>query len=349
MATGGPRRRRVVAVKGRCLWLLVVMAVGIGGCGGGSGKHSTATATAAEPTVLGGGIPKVVDRAQPVVVTVLTRGGVGSGVIYRADGIILTNEHVVRGNSSVEIAFADGRREAGHVLAADRDTDLALVRVGRNRLPVASFQTALPRVGALAVVLGSPLGFEKSVTAGIVSGLHRSIPGSARESAALVDLMQTDAPISPGNSGGAVVDGQGKVVGISEAYIPPEQGAVAIGFAIPAATAVNTADQLLKTGHVEHAFIGIQPAQLTPELAQELGIRETAGVLVYGVSPGGPADQSHIVAGDIIVAIDGKRLNTVEDLFSALRQKRPGDTVRLELTRDGRRETVEVRLSAKPQ
>lgn len=98
------------------------------------------------------------------------------------------------------------------------------------------------------------------VTAGIVSGLHRSIPGSARESAALVDMMQTDAPIFPGNSGGAVVDGQGRVIGISEAYIPPEQGAVAIGFAIPAATAVNIADQLLKTGRVEHAFIGIQPA-----------------------------------------------------------------------------------------
>jgi S1-C subfamily serine protease len=299
--------------------------------------------------VVAGGIPQIVDRVEPEVVTVLTQTGVGSGVIYRSGGIILTNEHVVRGHRSVEIAFADGRREPGRVTAADPDTDLALVRVDRSGLPAASFQTGLPRVGALAVVLGSPLGFEKSVTAGIVSGLHRSIPGSARESAALIDLMQTDAPISPGNSGGAVVDGQGKVIGISEAYIPPEAGAVAIGFAIPAATAVNVADQLLKTGHVEHAFIGIQPAQLTPQLAQELGIRETAGILVYGVTSGGPADQAHIAPGDILVALAGKPLTSVEDLFTALRPKRPGETVTLELVRGGKRESVNVRLSDKPQ
>jgi S1-C subfamily serine protease len=337
----------------RGLWLVIALAVGLGGCGGGSSKHSSsapaATSSATEAPALKGGIPEIVDRVEPEVVTVLTRGGVGSGVIYRSNGIILTNEHVVRGSSIVELAFADGRREPGQVIAADPDTDLALVRVHRSGLPAAAFQTALPRVGALAVVLGSPLGFEKSVTAGIVSGLHRSIPGSATESAALVDLMQTDAPISPGNSGGAVVDGHGRVIGISEAYIPPEQGAVAIGFAIPAATAVNVADQLLKSGHVEHAFIGIQPAQLTPQLAQELGIRETSGILVYSVTPGGPAAQARIAPGDILVAIGGKPLATVEDLFTALRSKRPGDTVRVELVRGGKRESVDVRLSNKPQ
>jgi serine protease DegQ len=134
------------------------------------------------------------------------------------------------------------------VIAEDVDTDLALVRVQRRDLPTASFQTTLPQVGALDVVLGSPLGFSNTVTAGIVSGLHRSIPGSAQESAALVDLLKTDAPISPGNSGGAVVDAQGKVIGITDAYIPPQQGAVAIGFAIPAASAVSVANQLLEKG-----------------------------------------------------------------------------------------------------
>jgi len=345
--------RRMAGGSARRRWLAVAVAVTLGltGCGGGSSGHSAtrALSAASEAPVLAGGIPQIVDRVEPEVVTVLTPSGVGSGVIYRSNGIILTNEHVVRGITDVEIAFADGRREPGRVIAADPDTDLALVRVGRDGLPAAKFETTLPPVGALAVVLGSPLGFQKSVTAGIVSGLHRSIPGSARESAALIDLMQTDAPISPGNSGGAVVDGQGRVIGISEAYIPPEQGAVAIGFAIPAATAVSVANQLLKTGHVEHAFIGIQPAQITPELAQELGIRQTAGVLVYGVSPGGPAAQARIAPGDILVAIDGKSLATVEDLFTALRQKRPGDTIALELMRGGRRERVDVRLSNKPQ
>jgi serine protease DegQ len=333
-----------------CLAVVLVLA----GCGGSS-KHTSsnqgpAAPAAAEAGLVSGGIPKIVERVEPQVVTVLTQGGgVGSGVIYRSGGVVLTNEHVVRGHTSAEIAFADGRRERGEVTAADPDTDLALVRVNRKDLPAAQFQTTLPPVGALAVVLGSPLGFEKSVTAGIVSGLHRSIPGSAHESAALVDLVQTDAPISPGNSGGAVVDGQGRVIGISEAYIPPEQGAVAIGFAIPAATAVSVADQLLKNGHVEHTFIGIQPAQLSAEQAQELGLRQANGVLVYGVTGGGPADEAHIQPGDIITAIANKPLKSVEDLFGELRRHRPGQTVTVQLIRDGKSKTVDVRLSAKPQ
>jgi serine protease DegQ len=145
------------------------------------------------------------------------------------------------------------------------------------------------------------------------------------------------------------VDGQGRVIGISEAYIPPEQGAVAIGFAILAATAVSVAEQLLKTGHVEHAFIGIQPAQLTPELAQELGIHQSSGVLVYGVSRAGPAERAHVAPGDILVGLAGRPLNTVEDLFTALRQHRPGQTVKLELIRNGRGETVGIHLSATAQ
>lgn len=337
---------------------ILAAALGIGalvlaGCGAADKQPKPTSSPAPPPAVAAppatAGIPKIVERVQPQVVTILTRGGLGSGVIYRSDGVILTNEHVIRGNNGVEVAFADGRREPGHVIGADTETDLALVRVDRKDLPAASFQTALPPVGSLAVVLGSPLGFEKSVTAGIISGLHRSIPGSARDSTALVDLMQTDAPISPGNSGGAVVDGQGRVIGISEAYIPPEQGAVAIGFAIPAATAVSVADQLLATGRVEHAFIGIQPAQLTPQLAQELGLQQSSGVLVYGVTRGGPADQAHIVPGDILVAIGGKPLRSVEDLFTALRQRGPGDTLALELIRDGKRATVNVHVAAKPQ
>lgn len=333
----------------------VALSILLAACGGGGSTHSSPAATAPPPKTSNqpadsfAAIPQVVQTVQPQVVTVLTGQGVGSGVIYRANGIILTNEHVVGTNQTVQIAFADGRREPGRVLAVDRDTDLAIVKVDRDGLPAATFQPKLPPVGALAIVLGSPLGFEKTVTAGIVSGLHREIPGSARESSALVDLMQTDAPISPGNSGGAVVNGQGQVIGIAEAYIPPEQGAVAIGFAIPAATAVSVADQLLKNGHVKHAFIGIQPAQLTPELAQKLGIKESTGVLVYAVTRGGPADQAHIQPGDVLIKLGDKPIETVEDLFSALRRHQPGQTVSIELARGGRQQTVQVRLSDKPQ
>lgn len=346
--------RSAPARRARLPAIVLLVSAALAGCGGGSSNHSSGSAVARPPaaqaaSLLAGGIPQIVKRVQPEVVTVLTPGGVGSGVIYRADGVILTNEHVVGSHQSVEIAFADGRRQQGKVIATDPDTDLALVRVDRHGLPAASFATTQPPVGALAVVLGSPLGFQKSVTAGIVSALHRSIPGSAQQSRALIDLMQTDAPISPGNSGGAVVDGQGRVIGISEAYIPPEQGAVAIGFAIPAATAVSVADQLLKTGHVQHAFIGIQPAQLTPELARELRLKETTGVLVYAVTPDGPADHAGIAPGDIIIGIAGKPVRTVEDLFVALRQHRPGDTVTVKLIHDGSQGQAQVRLSDKPQ
>jgi S1-C subfamily serine protease len=333
--------------------VLVAGAFALEGCGGSTKSPpvntAPASAAATQTPATTTGIPKLVERVQPQVVTVLTGGGLGSGVIYRSDGIILTNEHVIRGHDSVQIAFADGRREAGKVIAGDVDTDLALVRVDRRGLPAATFQTALPPVGSQAIVLGSPLGFDKSVTAGIISGLHRSIPGSARESSALVDLMQTDAAISPGNSGGAVVNAEGRVIGISEAYIPPEQGAVAIGFAIPAATAVNVANQLLEKGHAQHAFIGLQPAQLTPQLAQELGLKQSSGVLVYDVGRGGPAEKAGIEPGDVLISAAGKRLTSVEDLFVALRDHRPGQTITLERVHDGNQETVDVLLSDKPQ
>jgi S1-C subfamily serine protease len=161
--------------------------------------------------------------------------------------------------------------------------------------------------------------------------------------------MQTDAPISPGNSGGAVVDAQGRVIGISEAYIPPEQGAVAIGFAIPAATAVSVANQLLEKGHAQHAFIGIQPAQLTPQVAQQLGVQQSSGVLVYGVNRGGPADVAGIEPGDILVSAAGRQLSTVEDLFAELRQHKPGEKLSLGRVHAGNQAKISVLLSAKPQ
>jgi S1-C subfamily serine protease len=139
------------------------------------------------------------------------------------------------------------------------------------------------------------------------------------------------------------------VIGISEAYIPPEQGAVAIGFAIPAATAVSVANQLLEKGHAEHAFIGIQPAQLTPQVAKQLGVHQSSGVLVYGVNRGGPADVAGIEPGDILISAAGRQLSTVEDLFAALRQHKPGEKLSLERVRAGQQGTVSVLLSPKPQ
>jgi serine protease DegQ len=295
------------------------------------------------------GVADVVSRSAPSVVTVLVNGGNGSGVIYSEDGLILTNEHVVRGNRSVEIAFADGQRVAGAVQAVDEVTDLALVQAKRRNLPAAEFERKLPAVGSVAVVIGAPLGFQNSVTAGIVSGLHREIPGSASQGQSLVDLLQTDAPISPGNSGGAVFNRDGHVIGISEAYIPPQEGAVSLGFAIPAATAVDVAEQLRSKGRAEHAFAGLVPTAITPEMAQELGLTSTEGTIVADVAPGGPAGRAGVQPGDIITAVNDKPTPTPEDFLAEIRAHRPGDAVTFDLRRPGgKEEQARLTLSARP-
>lgn len=313
--------------------------------------EATGSATgSAAPALPGSGtggldqVPGVATKLEPSVVTVLVSGGLGSGVVYTAEGLIVTNEHVVRGNNQVQIAFADGQRVPGTVTATDAVTDVALVQSSRRNLPPARFQTKLPQVGSLAVVLGSPLGFENTVTAGVISGLHREIPGSAQQGQSLVDLLQTDAPISPGNSGGAVANAAGEVVGISEAYIPPQAGAVALGFAIPAATAVDVAEQLQRNGRVEHAFAGLVPASITPEIAARLGLPSTDGVIVAQVSPNGPAAKAGITSGDVITAVDGKPTRTPEEFLAALRARRPGDTMTVTVRQPGRGDR-DVRLT----
>jgi S1-C subfamily serine protease len=333
----------------------------LGACGSTSQQTATApTSGAPRPAALQAdsskGIPQIVQRVQPSIVTIFTEQstgraatsqGVGSGVIYRADGIILTNHHVVAGASRTVVALADGTRVPGRVIATDPDTDLAVIRVDRGGLQAAEFHKPLPQVGELAVVLGSPLGFEKTVTAGIVSGLHRSIPGSASETRALVDLIQTDAAISPGNSGGAMVDAGGRVLGISVAYVPPQQGAVAVGFAIPAETATRVADELLEHGRVRHAYLGLQPAALTAEIARELHV-SGGGVLVYGLAPDGPAAKAGIRPGDVLTAIGTQKISNVEELFAALRQHEPGKRVAISYVRDGETATAQAQITDRP-
>jgi S1-C subfamily serine protease len=229
------------------------------------------------------------------------------------------------------------------VEATDPLTDLALLRVDRNDLPEATFADELPRVGELAIALGNPLGFEKTATAGIVSGLHRAIP-SGGQTPALVDLIQTDAPISPGNSGGALVNAEGEVIGINVAYIPPEARAVALGFAIPAPTVTSVIEQLEEDGEVEHAFLGVRPTDLTPQVTEQLGIDADSGVVALEVTPGSGADEAGLEEGDVIVALEGTRVAIVEDLLGALRQRSPGDEVTLTIVRDGERRQVTATL-----
>jgi serine protease DegQ len=307
------------------------------------------SANASAQAAAAGDIPGVVRKVEPSVVTIAHDQGTGSGVVWSKDGVVVTNAHVVGDVERVEVAFFDGRRADGRVRATDPDTDLAVVDVERGDLQPATFQETLPAVGELAVAMGSPLGFQNTITAGIISGLHREIPGSAEQGIrSLVDLIQTDAAISPGNSGGALVNGQGEVVGINVAYIPPEQGAVAIGFAIPGATAVDIVGQLLRNGRATHTYLGIQPGQVTRDVAAQLGLDRARGVVVLEVGEGTPAAEGGLQPGDVIVGMDDATIDTVEDLFGELRQRRPGTQARVTYIRDGRSQEATVTLAESP-
>ena len=295
-----------------------------------------------------GRIPALVEQVQPSVVSIAARGGEGesegSGVIWDDQGTIVTNRHVVAGAQQVEVVLASGDRIPAEVEAATEDFDLAVLRVDRDGLPAAEIADELPAVGELAVAMGNPLGFENTVTAGIVSGLHRQIP-SGGQTPALVDLIQTDAPISPGNSGGALVGRDGEVIGINVAYLPPsETGAVSLGFAIPAPTATQVVEQLLETGRVELAYLGVRPIQVTPELAEEFDLAVDEGVAVEVVEEDSAAARAGVEEGDVIVELANEPITRVEDLFAQLRQRRPGESVTLTVVRDGDRRQLNVTL-----
>lgn len=300
-----------------------------------------------------GMVPQVVTKVEPSVVTIVSRIGLGSGVIYRADGTIVTDAHVVENQqkqpfSTVQVQFADGKRASAKVLGVDEVTDVAVIKADRTGLPAATFNNNLPVVGALAVVMGSPLGLEETVTAGIISSLHRNQPPSKEAPQGLIDLIQTDAPISPGNSGGAVSNADSQVVGLSEAYLPPSSGAVAIGFVTPAATVTSVADQLLSNGKVKHAFLGLQPADITPQVAQQFHLPTTSGALVVQVQQGGPAGRAGIQVGDVITKMGSTDIGSVTDLLAALRKQQPGATLPVVVHRGSASKTLTVTLGNRP-
>ena len=281
--------------------------------------------------------------------------GLGSGVIYSEDGYVVTNDHVVRGASGVEVAFADGSTAPAEVVGADPNSEIAVVKVDRDALPAATFKTdEPPLVGQLAVAIGSPAGFEATVTSGVVSAVGRDFPpeltgGDVQARRALTDLIQTDAAISPGNSGGALVDRNGNIIGINVAYLPPsETGAVNLGFAIPADTAVSIADQLIETGEVTTPYLGVGTIPLTPEVARQFDLSVESGELVQSVAAGSGAEAAGVRRGDVITALGDADVESYGDLLGALRDQQPGDTVTLTIVRDGEEQTLEVTLGERP-
>jgi serine protease Do len=308
-------------------------------------------------------VAKVASKVGPSVVQVNVRAvretplgtqrgeGIGSGVIYRRDGYIVTNNHVIEGATDVHAAFADGTIEDANIVGTDPNTEIAVIKVDRDGLPAATFDDgATPVVGQLAVAIGSPSGFESTVTSGVVSGVGREFPpeltssGTAARSA-LTDLIQTDAAISPGNSGGALADRDGKIIGINVAYLPPaETGAVNLGFAIPSDTAVSAADQLIEKGEVTTPYLGVLTTDLSPEDAGRFDLPVDSGALVEQVVPGSPAREAGVRMGDIITALGDARVAGYGDLLGVLRDHVPGDRVTLTIFRNGDEKKLEVTL-----
>jgi serine protease Do len=282
--------------------------------------------------------------------------GLGSGVIYREDGYIVTNSHVVEGASELNVAFADGTTERAEVVGSDPDTEIAVVRVDRDDLPAARFSESDDLVvGQLAVAIGSPSGFESTVTSGVISGIGREFPpelvaGDPTAARSLVDLIQTDAAISPGSSGGALADRDGEIIGINVAYLSPaETGAVNIGFAIPSDTAISVADQLIETGEVSSPYLGVITADLSPEDAERFDLPVDSGAIVSDVEPGSAAEEAGVIRADVIVALGDAPIENMGDLLGALRDYQPGDTVDLTVVRDGDELTLDVTLDERAQ
>lgn len=317
-------------------------------------SSSTTAATGAEATRGLAAVPELVRSLEPSVVAIVVTsdagpGGEGSGVVVEQGGVIVTNYHVVAGAAEVHVALADGTQLPADVEAVDPLSDLAVLRVDRDDLPVAELADDYPEIGELAVALGNPLGFENTVTAGIVSGLGRAIPAASAEGGqSLVDLIQTDAAISPGNSGGALVGSDGRVIGINVAYLPPATGAVSLGFAIPAPTVRDVVDELLADGSADHAYLGARLATVTGHMAEQLDLEADDGAAVIAVEQGGPADRAGLTPSDVITAVDGQTIHDVPGLLTRLRRYDPGDDASLTVVRGGGDTTVEVTFGSRP-
>lgn len=278
---------------------------------------------------------RVVERVAPGVVHVRRGGAAGSGVVIAPDGYVLTNAHVVDSASAVEIVLLDGATYRAPVIGTDAATDLAVIRAIGPVLPALELAMAdTLRVGQLVIAIGDPLGLQSTVTHGVVSALGRSL--RAKDGRIIENVIQTDAALNPGNSGGPLVDTHGRVVGVNTAIIAGAQG---IAFAIPAATARMVASALIRDGRLRRAYIGVGGAA-TPigwQLARALGVSTTSGVRVLNVDPTGPAGRAGVCAGDILVALDGTTLGSLTDLQRALDAGRIGKDTLVTLIRRGER------------
>ncbi|MCX7946418.1 MAG: DegQ family serine endoprotease [Hydrogenophilus sp.] len=272
------------------------------------------------------------------------RRGVGSGFIISPDGHILTNAHVVtddQGNHvELTVRLADGREFPARVLGADKRTDVAVVKIEANNLPTVKFgDPNAARVGQWVIAVGAPFGLEQTVTAGIISAKSRRLPDET-----YVPFIQTDVAINPGNSGGPLFNMAGEVIGINSMIYSRSGGYMGIAFAIPIDVALKVKDQLILHGRVQRGKLGVLIQNMDEELAKSFALEKPEGALVASVEAGGPAAQAGVQPGDIIVAVDGVRIKESADLPRIIGERKPGERVRLEILRHGKRELLTVTL-----
>jgi S1-C subfamily serine protease len=326
----------------------------------------TVTAPSIQPLSESSIVPAVAEAVTPSVVRIdvgnAGAGGtggaaLGSGVIYRSDGYVLTNHHVIEAaiesGLPVRVRLANGEQLDAEIIGADELNDLAVLRVEESGLPAINLRPEDEPVivGETVVAIGSPFGLDATVTAGILSALNREIrlEDAGEGPRVIPNVLQTDAAINPGNSGGALVDAQGRLLGINTAILTRSGASQGVGFAVSAEQAVLSADQLIEQGFVRHPLLGVSGMDVTPEIAERFDMPSSRGVVVDSVQEDTGAAAADIRAGDIIVEIDGEPLATISQLVAEVRRRAPGDVVVLEVLRDGAQFTVEVELGERPR
>jgi serine protease Do len=271
--------------------------------------------------------------------------GLGSGVIVTKDGYILTNNHVVDGADEVKVALQDGREFTAKVIGRDPKSDVAVIKIDAKDLPVVPMADSdKVQVGDIVLAIGNPFGVGQTVTTGIVSATGRGNLGIEEYE----DFIQTDAAINPGNSGGALVDVEGRLIGINTAIFSRSGGNQGIGFAVPSGLARNVMDSLIQDGHVTRGYLGVMIQDVTPALAKEFKLKDTAGALVGDVVSKGPADKAGLKDGDVVQEYNGKKVSDSRRLRLAVGETKPDTTVPVKILRDGSSKTLEVTVQPMP-
>jgi serine protease DegQ len=270
----------------------------------------------------------------------------GSGVIISPDGYILTNNHVIESADEIEIALADGRKVKGKLVGTDPETDLAVLKVSLNNLPsITLAKLDNTKVGDVVLAIGNPFGVGQTVTMGIVSALGRNHLGINT----FENFIQTDAAINPGNSGGALIDTEGHLLGINTAIYSRSGGSLGIGFAIPVTTVKTVMESIIKNGQVVRGWIGVEPQDITPELAESFGLQKASGTIIAGVLRGGPADKAGIKPGDILLSVGDKPVSDTVSMLNLVAQLTPGEKIALTVMRKANKTELSVVVGKRPR